>query len=352
MAPSMLGKLKTTIQFVAIALAILRLGDPIGGLYIDQWAMLVAAAITVWSAADYLVRALAGADDRVDGRASSSPAAAGWSAARSPRRWSRAGDEVVALARNDAAADKLHEPRASTASSAATRSTRTRSPTAWTAASSLYHVAGVNTFCAEDPALLLHVNVRGAETAVRAAARAGVAARRAHVRRRLPRRGPGHRRHRELARTAAATCRVYERSKHEGEVAAFAAAKRAGLELVAINPSSRPGPGPRRRHRPDPDRLPQRQAQGLRRHPHQPGRHPTTRVRGAHPRRREGRRRRALPDQRRDDHLARGAGDRRRGRRRQAPRARSSPPRSPRRRPRSSRASSACAASIRRSAAR
>ena len=31
MAPSMLGKLKTSIQFVAIALAILRPGDPIGG---------------------------------------------------------------------------------------------------------------------------------------------------------------------------------------------------------------------------------------------------------------------------------------------------------------------------------
>jgi CDP-diacylglycerol--glycerol-3-phosphate 3-phosphatidyltransferase len=58
MAPSMLGKLKTTIQFVAIALAILRPGDPIAGLYIDEWAMLAAAAITVWSAADYLIRAL------------------------------------------------------------------------------------------------------------------------------------------------------------------------------------------------------------------------------------------------------------------------------------------------------
>jgi CDP-diacylglycerol--glycerol-3-phosphate 3-phosphatidyltransferase len=58
MAPSMLGKLKTTIQFLAIALAILRPGDPIGGLYLDQWAMLVAAIITVWSAADYLIRAL------------------------------------------------------------------------------------------------------------------------------------------------------------------------------------------------------------------------------------------------------------------------------------------------------
>jgi CDP-diacylglycerol--glycerol-3-phosphate 3-phosphatidyltransferase len=58
MAPSLLGKLKTSVQFVAIALAILRLGDPLGGLYLDEWAMLAAAAITAWSGADYLVRAL------------------------------------------------------------------------------------------------------------------------------------------------------------------------------------------------------------------------------------------------------------------------------------------------------
>jgi CDP-diacylglycerol--glycerol-3-phosphate 3-phosphatidyltransferase len=58
MAPSLLGKLKTSVQFVAIPLAILRLGDPLGGLYLDEWAMLAAAAITVWSGADYLVRAL------------------------------------------------------------------------------------------------------------------------------------------------------------------------------------------------------------------------------------------------------------------------------------------------------
>jgi CDP-diacylglycerol--glycerol-3-phosphate 3-phosphatidyltransferase len=57
MVPSMLGKLKTSVQFVAIALAIVRPGDEVGGLYVDEWAMLVAAAITVWSAADYLVRA-------------------------------------------------------------------------------------------------------------------------------------------------------------------------------------------------------------------------------------------------------------------------------------------------------
>jgi CDP-diacylglycerol--glycerol-3-phosphate 3-phosphatidyltransferase len=54
MAPSMLGKLKTTVQFGAILLAILRPGDEIGGLYIDEWAMIAAAVITVWSAVDYL----------------------------------------------------------------------------------------------------------------------------------------------------------------------------------------------------------------------------------------------------------------------------------------------------------
>jgi len=58
MAPSMLGKLKTSVQFLAIALAILRPGDPVGGLYVDEWAMLAAAAVTVASAVDYLVRAI------------------------------------------------------------------------------------------------------------------------------------------------------------------------------------------------------------------------------------------------------------------------------------------------------
>jgi len=67
MAPSLLGKLKTSVQFLAIALAILRPGDTVGGEYVDEWAMLLAAVITVWSAADYLLRALpsiAGSDTR------------------------------------------------------------------------------------------------------------------------------------------------------------------------------------------------------------------------------------------------------------------------------------------------
>jgi phosphatidylglycerophosphate synthase len=56
MKPSLLGKWKTTVQFAAIALALLRLGDPIGGLFIDEWVMLLAAAITLASAVHYLSR--------------------------------------------------------------------------------------------------------------------------------------------------------------------------------------------------------------------------------------------------------------------------------------------------------
>ena len=53
MQPSFLGRLKTAVQFLAILLAILRPGDEIAGAYVDEWVMLLAAAITVASAVDY-----------------------------------------------------------------------------------------------------------------------------------------------------------------------------------------------------------------------------------------------------------------------------------------------------------
>jgi len=65
MAPSIWGKLKTTVQFVAILLAILRPGNPFGGQYVDEWVMLIAAFVTVMSAVEYLQRfgsALTGRD--------------------------------------------------------------------------------------------------------------------------------------------------------------------------------------------------------------------------------------------------------------------------------------------------
>ena len=54
--PSVWGKLKTNVQFLAILLAILRPGDPLGPFYLDEWAMLGAALVTVMSAFEYLTR--------------------------------------------------------------------------------------------------------------------------------------------------------------------------------------------------------------------------------------------------------------------------------------------------------
>jgi CDP-diacylglycerol--glycerol-3-phosphate 3-phosphatidyltransferase len=55
-APSIWGKIKTNVQFLAILLAILRYDHPVGPLLLDEWAMLVAATITVMSAVEYLAR--------------------------------------------------------------------------------------------------------------------------------------------------------------------------------------------------------------------------------------------------------------------------------------------------------
>jgi CDP-diacylglycerol--glycerol-3-phosphate 3-phosphatidyltransferase len=54
--PSVWGKLKTNVQFLAILLAILRYGDRLGPLYVDEWAMIAAAIVTVLSAVEYLAR--------------------------------------------------------------------------------------------------------------------------------------------------------------------------------------------------------------------------------------------------------------------------------------------------------
>jgi CDP-diacylglycerol---glycerol-3-phosphate 3-phosphatidyltransferase len=54
--PSIWGKLKTNVQFVAIFLAIVRWGGQIGPFYLDEWVMIAAAAITVLSAVEYLTR--------------------------------------------------------------------------------------------------------------------------------------------------------------------------------------------------------------------------------------------------------------------------------------------------------
>jgi CDP-diacylglycerol---glycerol-3-phosphate 3-phosphatidyltransferase len=54
--PSMLGKWKATVQFVAVAIVILRPDVIIAGAYLDQWLLGVAAFVSVWSGIDYFAR--------------------------------------------------------------------------------------------------------------------------------------------------------------------------------------------------------------------------------------------------------------------------------------------------------
>jgi phosphatidylglycerophosphate synthase len=52
----MFGKWKATVQFAAIALAIIRPHVVIAGAYLDQWGMVIAALVTAWSGIDYIVQ--------------------------------------------------------------------------------------------------------------------------------------------------------------------------------------------------------------------------------------------------------------------------------------------------------
>jgi dihydroflavonol-4-reductase len=156
------------------------------------------------------------------------------------RRLVERGDELVALARSDDAQRGLATLGARVVRGDTLDEEAMASGMAGCAL--VYHVAGVNTLCPTDPALLFHVNVRGAETAVRAAARAEVprvvlTSSAASLGEPEGSVGSEDSVHRDSYLS------VYERSKHEGEIAAFAAARSAGVELVSINPSSVQGPG-------------------------------------------------------------------------------------------------------------
>ena len=54
--PSIWGKAKANVQFLAIFLAIVRVPERVGPLYLDEYVMIAAAVITVLSAVEYLVR--------------------------------------------------------------------------------------------------------------------------------------------------------------------------------------------------------------------------------------------------------------------------------------------------------
>jgi len=54
--PSWWGKAKALVQFATIGLALMRLHDQWGPLYLDEWSMLLAVAVTLISAWDYFSR--------------------------------------------------------------------------------------------------------------------------------------------------------------------------------------------------------------------------------------------------------------------------------------------------------
>ena len=149
-------------------------------------------------------------------------------------------DEVIALARSDASEEIVAARGAEPLRADALDEDRIAAGMRGCAVA--YHVAGVNSHCPNDPAEMMRVNVGSPETAVRAAARAGVP--------------------RVVLTSSAATVgeaqgtvgheesphrgwylSLYDRSKHEGEQRAFEAGRRLGVEVVAINPSSVQGPG-------------------------------------------------------------------------------------------------------------
>ena len=182
MEPSMLGKWKATIQFVAITLAMLRpdviiarrLPRRVGdgrrrGRHRLVGRRLPAERSPPRCAAAYVSRGLRHRRQRGDRRR----------ARRAPA--SQRGDEVVALARSDAAAAKLAERAArSVVRGDTARRGRARARHGRAARWSSTSPASTRS-ASSDPEPMLRVNVDGAVAAVRAAARAGAAARVVHT---------------------------------------------------------------------------------------------------------------------------------------------------------------------------
>ena len=149
-------------------------------------------------------------------------------------------DEIVALARSDTAEEKVRAHGAEPLRADALDEDRIAE--GMKGCEVAFHVAGVNSHCPQNPDELMRVNVGGPETAVRAAARAGV--KRLILTSSAASVGepPGTVGHEESVHRGWYLS-LYDRSKYEGEQRAFAAARREGVELVAVNPSSVQGPG-------------------------------------------------------------------------------------------------------------
>ncbi|MGO9495252.1 MAG: NAD-dependent epimerase/dehydratase family protein [Solirubrobacteraceae bacterium] len=150
------------------------------------------------------------------------------------------GDEVVGLARSDAAAGTL--------SARGVEVVRGEGDDVDDLARGMegcalvFNVAGVNALCVEDPRPMERMNVGGAVAAVRAAARAGVA-RLVHTSSAATIGEPPGTIGTERTPHRGWYLSTYERTKTEGERAALATSREVGQDLVLVNPSSVQGPG-------------------------------------------------------------------------------------------------------------
>ena len=106
----------------------------------------------------------------------------------------------------------------------------------------VYHVAGVNTMCSDDPGVMYRVNVDLVRAVVRAAADTGV--RRIVLTSSAAAIGePAGVVANERTTHSGRFLSHYARSKYLGERAFFDEATRRGIQAVAVNPSSVQGPG-------------------------------------------------------------------------------------------------------------
>jgi len=149
------------------------------------------------------------------------------------------GHEVVALARSDTAAAKVADLGAVPAHGDILDREAIASGAA--GCEIVFHVAGRNEMCPRDIAGLYRDNVAGAVAVVEAAADAGV--RRVVLTSSAAAIGEPHGVVADETTSPVTFPSRYARSKYLGERAAFAAAERRGIELVAVLPASVQGAG-------------------------------------------------------------------------------------------------------------
>ena len=150
------------------------------------------------------------------------------------------GDEVVALARSDKARDALERRGAVVVrGDVLDADVLARG---MEGCATLFHVAGQNSLCVEDPSSMLRANIEGPAVAIRAAARAGVG-RIVHTSSAATIGEPEGAVGREDTPHRGWFLSTYERSKTEGERVALETGRQEGVDVVSVNPCSVQGPG-------------------------------------------------------------------------------------------------------------